>query len=1221
MASRLFRTTTFRPQIPLGGFWDFVTDPSDQGEKLDYAVDFPRPETRLWVPGTWNSYARYWHYEGAAWFRRSFEAPAEGLLRIRFGGVFYTCKVWLDGNYLGSHEGGYSPFVLTKPIARGHHSLVVRADNRLSEDTLPKAGVDWFPYGGIHRPVYAELVPAVHIDNFHVITESLVEEAHLTVRAQLQSSLSRKAQGKLVFEINGREAVTTDCEVNSGKSEVSLSVVIKEPLLWSPDQPYLYYGRLVLSVSPLPGSPKRANPGTKEGLIVDDQITRFGLRKFELAGSRIFLNGKPFKLRGANHHDDHPEWGSALPPNIIRQDIEILKRLGTNAARGHYPPDEIFMDYCDQAGLVFMSEIPAWQYNYAQLSSPVIQEKMRAQFAEMVFRDMNRPSVFSWSLGNEWREFEKCHTVVESLVAYTRRLDPTRFITYVTGGAGFASGTALLDLICTNWAQYHWYDPFTTLDDQEGRKNIALLERLHANFPDKPVIITEFGAAEAQAGWHNWGNVKWSEEFQARSVADSAKFGLETPWIAGGCVWQFCDVRSAPSRFLAGRLRGWNGKGVVDEYRSPKMAFYKLQEIYRDYEEGHIPKVSHLKSTVPMPMGMPMGTVLFNSVSRVESGKDVPLRMEVAAWKQSLPQDSAGRPDHRLEFTWGEDPMRGEYLEIGPWYTGRGNECARFDHIVPLDATEGQVRGWYRTVGLYPYTAEVSILFQVPGKRPPRQTFSLGPSDKWSPFALPIRRAPAGARAVVIGVGLRRPTDGQVQFAGLSISTTPFRVEFPEEPGLVTRPEPPSPLRAHESYRIVNSGDAWWLVSPEGRPFYSTGTDGPRIPASSSEGERRISEDGAAYLLIMRSLGFNSLAGWTDLQTWGPINEVEMRAGRPPLAAFLSLQTGSMRGEFDRLSTRPGHPFPDPFDPRWEAAVRTAVRRRVALVRNSPWFVGFFADNEIDHTDLHRHVYTPHCSAALQRFLERRYGEISRLNDAWGTEFASFDDLIAQKPDPVLRYGAMYDDFRLFKREIVRRYVDTVLRVIRAEAPGRLVFSSRFMLGDVTEWMDVLDLYRPFDAIGVNMYPANLNAGLNRNEQAVLELVPQKNGRPILIPEWSVPALDSGLYNNPDKLDWSYQETVDTQQERARQTAKLMIDFYNLPYVIGAHWFIWKDFDSEKRQANRGLFKASGEPWVELQKAIAKTNRLIAAHMRGSRADPIPRVSASPARSTDSTAP
>ena len=139
--------------------------------------------------------------------------------------------------------------------------------------------------------------------------------------------------------------------------QVSFRAVLKNPRLWSPDSPFLYSGRLYLQENR------------------DDQFTRFGVRYFTLDGFQIRLNGKRFKLAGANHHDDHPDWGSALPPHIIRQDIEILKRMGANAVRGHYPTDEMFMDYCDENGLVFMNEVPAWQYSTAAVGQALRAEQ------------------------------------------------------------------------------------------------------------------------------------------------------------------------------------------------------------------------------------------------------------------------------------------------------------------------------------------------------------------------------------------------------------------------------------------------------------------------------------------------------------------------------------------------------------------------------------------------------------------------------------------------------------------------------------------------------------------------------------------------------------------------------------------------------------------------------------------------------------------------------
>jgi len=121
------------------------------------------------------------------------------------------------------------------------------------------------------------------------------------------------------------------------------------------------------------------------------------------------------------------------------------------------------------------------------------------------------------------RDFQESYGPIKSLIDYARSIDSTHF---VTSGAEIDRSNDLVDIICTNWAQYQWYDPITYPDENEGSKSIGKLEEIRKRFPNKPVILTEFGGAESQAGWHNWGNVKWSEEFQARNVFDSGWYSL-----------------------------------------------------------------------------------------------------------------------------------------------------------------------------------------------------------------------------------------------------------------------------------------------------------------------------------------------------------------------------------------------------------------------------------------------------------------------------------------------------------------------------------------------------------------------------------------------------------------------------------------------------------------------------------------------------------------------
>jgi beta-galactosidase GanA len=292
------------------------------------------------------------------------------------------------------------------------------------------------------------------------------------------------------------------------------------------------------------------------------------------------------------------------------------------------------------------------------------------------------------------------------------------------------------------------------------------------------------------------------------------------------------------------------------------------------------------------------------------------------------------------------------------------------------------------------------------------------------------------------------------------------------------------------------------------------------------------------------------------------------------------------------------HAFADPFDPRWEASLRKRVQEIANLFRGKTYFAGWMADNERSHRDIYRYVWSPHCAVEFGKFLRQKYGAIEKLNGKWGASFASFDELLAMRPDPVTRDGAMYEDFRLFSREILRRFNDTVLRIIHEEDPGRLVFTNRFMIGEARDVFENLDLYSGYDAIAVNVYPSNIEVGYDRGERQYMELLHEKTGKPLLITEWSVPARDSGLYENYAHLDWSYPQTVATQEQRARQTAECLMQLYNLPYVIGAHWFTWSDIDTKERQANRGLFDARGNPWTELQRAIAGATGAIAAHER-----------------------
>ncbi len=577
------------------------------------------------------------------------------------------------------------------------------------------------------------------------------------------------------------------------------------------------------------------------------------------------------------------------------------------------------------------------------------------------------------------------------------------------------------------------------------------------------------------------------------------------------------------------------------------------------------------------------------ALSSAASGEPVKLPIAEETWESQTFAAPGADGEPTAVFQIVEDPEMGRALSVGSWQRGRW--AARYSHVHPLPFVQGTVRGLYRTENIEQHCAGVWVQYYANGQYLHADTTTFEPAAEWTLFEFVFRRPPPGTERARLGLGLRRHTEGTVLFAALSVTEEVSPVEFPAEPGPVTRPEPPREFEPGEYFRVENSGDVCWLVSPSGKAFYSVGTDGPWY----RNGGDRAEQD-QRQVSWLRRLKANSLAGWTDIERWARINDELMSQAETAFATFVSMETGTWWGDFDHLRDANGEPqgrnhaFPDPFDPGFARAYRSRVQEIAKLVRSKPWHAGWFADNEISHRYLHRYVYSRHCAEAFRAFLEQRYhGDIEELSQAWETDFGSFEAIVARRPEPPERECTMASDFRLFAREIVKKYADVTLDIIREEDPGHLVFSPRLMFGDA----EYVGLYSQYDAVAVNHYPSNNGPGLSAEAKEELRDIHERSGRPIIIGEWSVPAVDSGLYDDPHNLDWSWPQTLPTQADRARQAACVTIDFYNLPFVIGAHWFIWYDFDSEQRRANRGLFKASEEPWTEVIDALARAHQKI----------------------------
>jgi len=594
--------------------------------------------------------------------------------------------------------------------------------------------------------------------------------------------------------------------------------------------------------------------------------------------------------------------------------------------------------------------------------------------------------------------------------------------------------------------------------------------------------------------------------------------------------------------------------------------------------------------------GRAVGACLILLISWPARADETALPMTPSVWEQKVFPEAGSSISaaQAATFSFAADEKLGTCLGLGPWHAGQwGIRCESRRRFANAACT---VRGYYRTEAPATFHAAVGVLFYREKQKLNGRRIFLPPAETWTPFEFFLRVKHPAADSLAVSLAMTEKSEGKVWFAGVTHAEGAVPLQFSDADPALTRPAPPAALARSKYVRLEQSEGTWWLVRPDGTPFYSTGTDVYSVPKDTAERERVL-----RIVTHLREAGFNSLGGWSNVSSWAPVLDDMMQQGQVPLAAFRALQAGTMKAEFDCLAAPGGqltpteHGFADPFDPRYEQALRSRVRDQARHVQDQPWFAAWFADNEIRFEDLYRRVASPHCAEALLDFLERKYGgDIGRLNTAWDTRFASFEDLAAHRPDPILRRGPIYADFREFSRQTVRKHVEVTLRVLREEDPGRLVFSQRFMLSGLCEALDYLDLFAAYDGIAVNMYPSNQRPGLSEAEKAVLRTVHQKTGRPLLLTEWSIPALDSKLYENPDRLDWSWEQVVSDQTQRAAQAAHVAADHYNLPFLVGSHWFTLRDFNSEKRQANRGLYRSDGEPWPELIRSLEQVQNRFA---------------------------
>ena len=535
----------------LDGMWNFKIDRDGTGEEKGFAKKFPKDCERAVVPSCWNNSLGYYDYEGRAWYNRDFYFEGGNML-LKFNSVLNYAKVFLDGEFVLEHYGAHTAFETTvTSVAEGVHSLTVLVDNtHNSEDTIPLTLVDWYHYGGIDRSVEIEKKADFYVKSLK-ITYKLSDDMKSADVTAVASALGRGEKGYGLY-VDGK--LIKDAVLKEGENKISLSLSDIE--LWDTDNPALYTFSL------------------KSG--DDEKESRCGFRKIEVDGYSIKLNGRKITIRGVNRHEEHPDWGFAVPLALMKKDMDILRDMNVNCIRGsHYPNSQEFLDMCDESGMLFWSEIPLWQY-HEQMANPLLKERAVNMISEMVEQYYNHPSIIIWGLLNECDTFSECgKEFVKLLYKTVKERDSSRLITFATDKKYNDISLEWCDFISLN-NYTGWYEG---TKDEWG----AVLDKVDEHLKQqgvyhKPLVISEFGAA-ALYGECTFEQAKWSENYQDAFLRAAFEEFEKRGNICGTFVWQFADIRVCKERFIS-RARCFNNKGILNEYRKPKMAYYTVKDIY-----------------------------------------------------------------------------------------------------------------------------------------------------------------------------------------------------------------------------------------------------------------------------------------------------------------------------------------------------------------------------------------------------------------------------------------------------------------------------------------------------------------------------------------------------------------------------------------------------------------------------------------------------------------